>query len=284
MIGYTPPMRRLIVNADDLGITPARSHGIFLCFEQGIVRSATLVANGSDSNAAARHARERGLPTGLHLNFTEGYPLSKPETIETLIESSGEFFGRDRLRRLLEEGSVDKAHIEREVRSQIEWFLDSHGPMTHLDSHHHIHIHPAIVPLLLPILSRYAVRFVRIPWEPLPPEGWEITPEKLERTKEICEQARAARVLYESEGIGSTGHFRGLALSGQASKKNLRHIIAKLPQGATELMVHPGSQAAVGTEFDIDPQRQTELQMLLDEKTMAMLQEQKIEVGSFGDL
>ncbi len=277
-------MRRLIVNADDLGINPARSHGIFMAFEQGIVRSATLIANGSDSAAAARHARERGLPTGLHLNLTEGYPLSKPETIETLIEGSGEFFSRDRLRRLLDDGSVDKAHIEREIRAQIEWFLDSHGGMTHLDGHHHIHLHPAVIPLLLPILERYAVRFVRIPWEPLPPEGWEITAEKLAYLQGICAEAKAARARYEAEGIASTDHFRGLALAGQASKKNLRHIIAKLPQGTTELMTHPGSQAAIGTAFDLDPQRQTELQMLLDENIVEILQGQKIELGAFGEL
>src|SRR3989338_5312535 len=99
-------MRRLIINADDLGINPPRSHGIFEAFENGVVTNATLIANGSHSDQAAKHAREKNLPTGLHLSLTEGYPLSKPEHVSSLLHSDGTFFDRDVLRRVLEEGKV----------------------------------------------------------------------------------------------------------------------------------------------------------------------------------
>ncbi len=81
-----PPMtKRLIVNADDLGINPQRTHGIFLCFEEGIVRSASVLPNFSDSNQAAKHARERGLSCGLHFNITEGAALCMLADIESLL-------------------------------------------------------------------------------------------------------------------------------------------------------------------------------------------------------
>ncbi|MBI3619330.1 ChbG/HpnK family deacetylase [Candidatus Peregrinibacteria bacterium] len=277
-------MRTLIVNADDLGINPQRTHGIFEAFEFGIVTSASLIVNGSDSATAAKHAHERKLPTGLHLNLTEGSPITNAVDVPSLLSRDDAFLDRHQLRRSLDEGTIDATHIERELRAQMEWFLDHRREApTHVDGHHHIHIHPTIVPLLIPILLRYGIRFVRLPIEPLPPFGWEIVPERLEAAKAIRAEAEAARPLYEENGITSTDHFRGLALVGSASKKNLRHILARLPEGTTELMVHPGSANPTGSEFDRDPQRLTELAMLTDPELPEMLWERKITLGSLGE-
>ena len=67
-------MPQLIINADDLGVNPPRSHGIFLAFEQGVVTNALLIPNGSDSEQAAKHARERGLPTEVSIRFEHVQP------------------------------------------------------------------------------------------------------------------------------------------------------------------------------------------------------------------
>ncbi len=278
-------MKRLIVNADDLGIHSARSHGIFQAFQEGIVRSATLIANGSDAASAAKHARERNLPTGLHLNLTEGDPISKGGDVSTLLQGNGYFYDRHALRRLFSEDAIDAAHIEREIRAQVEWFLDHYGQPTHIDGHHHIHIHPFIVPLLIPILDRYGISCVRIPLEePLPPFGYIISDDQLAHTKTLNEEARAARTLFMANGLRTTDHFRGLTLAGNASQKNFRHIMNKLPEGTTELMTHPSSMAAQGSDFDLDPQRQTELNMLCSDDSKEVLKERKIELISFLDL
>lgn len=282
-----PPtdMRRLIINADDLGINAPRSHGIFQCAEFGVVRSATLICNGSDADRAAKHAREKGLPTGLHLNLTDGPPLCGSGEVASLLEGTGDFLDRDKQRRALDEETVDRVHIEREIRAQVEWFLDNHGQPTHLDGHHHIHTHPAVVPLLIPILDRYAIGFVRIPKEdPLPPYGYVIGDQQLQTVRQLAAEAEAARTLFVANGIRSTDHFRGATLCGNASMKNLRHILTRLPEGTTELMVHPGSMTPIGSPFDLDPQRQTELAMMMNPELPALLQERKIELISYADL
>lgn len=276
--------RRLIVNADDLGISTARTHGIFAAFEQGIVTSTTVLPNGADAPRAAKHAREKKIPTGLHFVLTEGEPLSPLSSIASLAEDNGEFFDRYTLRKKLSAGEVDVVHLERELRAQLEWAFDHCGEVTHVDSHHHVHIHPVLVPILTPMLQRYGIRWVRIPEEALPPYGFEISEEQLERSQAISTQAAAARSAYSAEGIGSTDAFRGLALVGNASQKNLRHILGKLPDGATELMVHPGSVASSGTPFDLDPQRQTELQMLTDASLAVSLSERSIALTSYRSL
>jgi predicted glycoside hydrolase/deacetylase ChbG (UPF0249 family) len=282
---YNPLVPRLIINADDLGINAQRSHGIFQTVEFGVVTSASLIANGTDSDSAAKRARERSVSAGLHLNLTEDYPLSRKEQIGSLIEMNGTFLGRDRLSLALESGEVSTEHLEREIRAQVEWCFDSYGPPTHVDAHHHIHTHPRVARALIPVLERYGIRFVRIPREePLPPFGFIISDEQLQFVRKIGEEAQKASELYAAAGILTTDHFRGLTLAGNASLKNLRHILGKLPEGTTELMVHPGSDCTYGMPFDLDPQRQTELRMLLDPSIREMLAEKKIELCSWADL
>lgn len=277
-------MRKLIINADDLGITPQRSHGIFLCFENGGISSASLIVNGGDSDKAARHAREKGLPTGLHLNLTEGSALSKAGDIGSLLTTDGFFLGRESLRRMLDEGDIEQTHIERELRAQFEWFLDHHGQPTHVDSHHHVHIHPIVAAVLVPLFDRYGISFVRIPSEPVPPFGFEIDEERTKKIQAINAQAEAAKKLFAAHGMKFADHFRGSALSGKASQRNLRHILSRLPEGVTELMVHPGAPSPAGDKFETDPQRLTEYNMLTNPDLKKELAERKITLCSYGDL
>ncbi len=277
-------MRRLIINADDLGQNPQRSHGIFQCMEFGIVTSASIIPCCSDSDRAARHARERNVSCGLHLNLTEEYPLSKPGDIGTLIEGNGRFMERQRLRAALDSGEVKLEHIEREIRAQVEWFFDLYGAPTHIDSHHHIHVWQPVTAALIPIMERYGIRSVRIPCEvPIPPWGFIVPDEHLEKVRRINARAEEARKTFAAHWIGSTDHFRGLTLIGNAALKNLRHIIGRLPESTTELMVHPGSACTYGTPFDLDPQRQTELRMLTDPSIPELLREKKVELISWNE-
>ena len=75
---------KLIVNADDLGYSPHRDRGIFQAFYKGIVTSASLVVNGASSEQAVKEALSVGLEMGLHLNLTEGKPLTNvPSMVNT---------------------------------------------------------------------------------------------------------------------------------------------------------------------------------------------------------
>ena len=277
--------KRLIIVADDLGSSTQRSHGIFLCFEQGVVRSAGVIPNMGDSARAAKHAREKKLACGLHLNLTDESPVADPAHIETLVDAQGNFLGGPGLRRVLDGGGVDRAHLEREVRAQMEWMFDHHGYPTHVSSHGHIHVHRLVMPVVVEAMERYSIRFLRMPAEePLPPFGYDVPDEQLERVAALNAETASARALLAGTMIETADHFRGSTLLGNASKKNMRHVLAKLPDGVTELMVHPSSPSSYGTPFDLDPQRITELQMLLDPELPKLLAERKIELASYADL
>lgn len=284
---YTPRVnrKRLIIVADDLGSSTQRSHGIFLCHEQGVVRNAGVIPNMQDSARAAKHAREKKLPCGLHLNITDESPVSNPAHVETLVDAQGNFLGGAGLRRVLDEGGIDRAHLERETRAQIEWMFDHHGYPTHLSSHGHVHVHRLVMPVVAEAMERYSIRFVRMPAEkPLPPFGYDVPDDQLARVAALNAETDAARALLAGTTIETADHFRGSTLLGNASKKNMRHILARLPDGVTELMVHPSSPSSYGTPFDLDPQRVTELQMLLDPELPKLLAERKIELTSYADL
>lgn len=278
-------MIRLIINADDLGVNAQRTHGIFQCIEFGVVTSVSAFVTMQDSDDALKRAREKGVSAGLHLNLTDEYPVSASEDISTLLDANGCFFEPPRLRQLLEEGAIQSVHLEREIRAQVEKMFDLYGQPTHLNGHMGVHLLPPIIEVIIPIMERYGIRYTRIPCElPLPPHGYEITDAELASAHATNEKAVQARQKYSAHGILSTDHFRGETLLGNASLKNLRHILSRLPEGTTELRVHPGSQTAYGTAFDLDPQRQTELRMLLDESIPQMLKEKKIECISWADL
>lgn len=277
--------KRLIITADDLGSSTQRSHGIFLCFEQGVVRSAGVIPNMADSARAAKHAREKKLTCGMHLNLTDESPVGDPSHIQSLVDAQGNFLGNAGLRRVLDEGGVDRSHLEREVRAQMEWMFDHYGYPSHVSSHDHIHVHPLVMPIVIEAVERYSVRFLRMPAEePLPPFGYGVPEEQLERVAALNAETNAARALLAGSTIETPDHFRGSTLLGNASKKNMRHILARLPEGVTELMVHPSSPSSYGTDFDLDPQRVTELQMLLDPELPALIAERKIELTTYADL
>jgi chitin disaccharide deacetylase len=276
---------RLIINADDLGVNPQRTHGILQCWEFGVVTSVSIFATMADSEDAAKRAREKGVSAGLHLNLTDEYPLSKKEDIASLVDANGRFFEASKFFQLLDEDAIKTEHLDREIRAQLEWMFDIYGQPTHVNGHIGVNLRPLVIDTLVPIMERYGIRCTRITFEePLPPFGYDVPPEQLERVHRINVIAAKARNIYAAHGIVSTDHFRGQCLDGNASLKNLRHTLSRLPEGTTELRVHPGSQTAYGTPFDLDPQRQTELRMLLDETIPALIKEKKIELINWADL
>jgi predicted glycoside hydrolase/deacetylase ChbG (UPF0249 family) len=135
--------RRLIVNADDFGLTEGVSRGILRAHHLGLVTSTTVLASlprQAELDAEASASRDLGL--GLHLNLTWGRPVSPAETVPSLVDAEGRF-GRD-LAILGERARPDD--LRREGEAQIEAFTRRFGRApTHLDSHHHVHRLPRVM-------------------------------------------------------------------------------------------------------------------------------------------
>lgn len=148
---------KLIINADDFGYSRGVNWGIAEAHRQGVVSSTTMMVN----MPAYEHAVELGkenprLGVGVHLVLTCGKPVH-PQ-VPTLTDEWG-FFQREQQHLM----KARPEEIEQEFTAQIERFLQSGLKLTHLDSHHHVHAHEAILPIVLRLAERYQVP-IRNPW------------------------------------------------------------------------------------------------------------------------
>ncbi|MEO5377083.1 MAG: ChbG/HpnK family deacetylase [Magnetococcus sp. DMHC-6] len=139
-------LRRLIVNADDFGLSEGVNQGILLAFAQGVVRSTTLLANMAGFDHAVGLARlSPGLGVGVHLNLTWGRPVTPVAEVASLVDGEGNFFGGPGplLWRYLA-GRVALHEVYRECVAQIRRVLEAGIVPTHVDTHHHLHAFPGL--------------------------------------------------------------------------------------------------------------------------------------------
>ena len=137
--------RRLIVNADDYGITRGVSEGILAAHRHGIVTSTTVLVTGDIAPDLVARARECGLGLGVHVNLTLGSPLTRGRS---LVDAGGRFV-RDPRRAA---AAADATEVRAEVEAQLDRFgkLFKRAP-THLDSHHHVGLYAPVRDVVLDV-------------------------------------------------------------------------------------------------------------------------------------
>ncbi|MCP3384055.1 MULTISPECIES: carbohydrate deacetylase [unclassified Bradyrhizobium] len=154
-------MRRLIVNADDLGYDRVVNEDIFRFIEAGSVTSATILTNGPAVEAAV--ARLQDFPRasfGVHLNVTEFPPLTRGAVLDALCDESGAL-ATGWVKKLALSGATRDA-VFQEWCAQVERALDLRVPVSHLDSHHHVHTHPALFAVFKRVQLRFNIRKARL--------------------------------------------------------------------------------------------------------------------------
>jgi predicted glycoside hydrolase/deacetylase ChbG (UPF0249 family) len=149
----------LIVNADDLAMTPGANAGIFKGYDNGLINYASIMANCDYFNEAIDGAKKRpALNIGMHLNLTYGKSLTKNPLF---CNSKGEFnLGYKEL--LLTKNQEFLEAIESEWEEQIKRVLDFNIKLTHIDSHRHIHLIPHLYPIVIKLAKKYNINRVRL--------------------------------------------------------------------------------------------------------------------------
>ncbi|MHB8346844.1 MAG: ChbG/HpnK family deacetylase [Acidiferrobacterales bacterium] len=216
---------QVIINADDLGMSRAVNDSIFSLIGQGLVTSATIMANGPQvDQAIARSTSFPGASYGIHLNLTEFHPLSSAKGLAPLLNSEGAFSGsiwqvRPR-RRLLQA-------VSEELGAQIEFLRSNNVAISHIDSHHHIHTLPWMFPVIKYLQVKFAIRRVRISWN-VYSEGRQ--PSRLLATKKRLYNFALRNLVktLTTEGFSDLPAFIENAKSGRISRR------------IYEIMVHPG--------------------------------------------
>lgn len=150
---------RLIVNADDFGYSPGQNYGIIDAYENGIVRSTSLMAAGTAAAQAVEMAKlHPGLGVGVHLVIDWGRPVTPPHLLPSLTDFDGMFIKVPFEAPL----TVNLTEVELEWRAQIECIQGQGILLTHLDGHHHFHLHPQLCQLTCKLAGEYQLP-IRIP-------------------------------------------------------------------------------------------------------------------------
>jgi hopanoid biosynthesis associated protein HpnK len=163
---FTP---QVVINADDFGRSMAINAAVMRAHREGVLTSASLMVTGDTWEEAEglAHATPT-LAVGLHLVVVNGRAVLPHKAIPHLVDESGRF-PHDPLRAGLYYGfsHAARAELARELTAQFERFAATGLPLSHVDGHMHLHVHPTVFNLLLPLAEACGARGVRLPRDEL---------------------------------------------------------------------------------------------------------------------
>ncbi len=244
-------MKRLIVNADDFGLTAGVTQGILDAHREGIVTSTTLMANGGAFEFAVAASRQSpSLGVGVHLNLSEGPPVSPSFFIPTLVDHRGRLhLTPGRLLKGILTRRVNLAEVEIELGAQIARVVGSGISPTHLDGHKHVHVLPGVADIVIRLALKFSIPSVRCPLE-APPRLMETLNRRRTDRASLLKQYLVGRGVsafawrfkqkLAKAGLGYPTHFYGLSQTGFLDLRRIRGVVSRLPRGTSELMCHPG--------------------------------------------
>ena len=271
----------LVVVADDFGASPGTNAGIAAAYQRGMVTAAALMVGLPHTATAAALARDTGLAVGLHLRLSAGPALTKDAIRAGLATEDGFRPLPAVLGRLFYVRQPVRDAIRAEVRAQMEALLDLVDSPDHVNAHHHLHLHPAVLDIVLEEAVAHGFPAVRWPAEPWwgrgsirrAPEAWAL------RLLAAWGRGQLAR-----SGLRTSDHFRGLRLMGRhLTPDALIATLRALPPGTTELMCHPArpdDELARFTSYTGD--RAVELATLTDPRVLQAVEEQGIVLTTHG--
>jgi predicted glycoside hydrolase/deacetylase ChbG (UPF0249 family) len=275
-------MKRLVVNADDLGLADSVNRGIFETIEHGVVTSTSLMVNMPGREDAARRLRQwrdtgrDTLGVGLHFNIVAGPPLSSCGTL--LDQRTGRFLPMLSLAWRALAGRIDPRDVLLELEAQLSRVIEVLEPLgmrvTHVDSHRHVHCLPRLFEVVVHAAKQYDIAHVRHPYES----------RMLLRDARGIVASHVLRTLVSSQPPPDDIEFAGVgAMGSRTFDRDLLMVIAGLPSGTTELMVHPGydsPQLAAIDRYRLP--REREVRALTSPVLRERLRERGVQLTTFG--
>ena len=271
--------RLLIVSADDLGLTDGVCSAIARSHADGVVTSTSLLAVGRAFGSAVRVLREApGLDVGAHLAMVgEDPPLLTPREIPTLVNKQGRF--PLSYRTVLARGfarRIDPDEVRREFTAQLQRIRAAGVHVSHLDTHQHVHLWPAVARVVTELAKQERIPAVRTPASHrVLPVGFGVN-------------ALASRLRRElsAAGLATTDDYTGLDEAGAFDAARFRTSLSRLGSGGSvEINVHPGEAGDPDlARFSWGYRWSDELAMLLAPRTRSLIDAGGFRLGSFADL
>jgi chitin disaccharide deacetylase len=312
-------VRRLIINADDFGLTYGVNQAIAEAHSRGVVTSTTLMANGHAFDHSVKVARDHpNLSVGCHVVLVDGGPVARPEQVRCLLAPIGrealpfapqrsgsarevaatagtprkfhDGFGQVAMLSL--RGKLKPDQIRDEVVAQIERLQQAGITVTHVDAHKHTHMLPDIAEAIMTAASACGVRAIRNPFVPIRPIIFAQVlrrPKLWQRYSEVTMLRRyhhGFRDKLRRHGMVTPDGSFGVVVTGALDMDMFRVVMACVPDGTWEFVCHPGynDEELSRVNTRLRDSRQKELAILTSPDARQVLADHKIELISYRDL
>lgn len=274
---------RLVVTADDFGLSHGVDHGILDAFRRGVVRSTALLVNFPDvSDSVARLRQEPGLEVGIHLNLTAGPPVLPPKCVPSLVGNDGTFhnfttfFGRVAL------SQINWDEVILEWRAQFERGIEEGCHFCFITSHQHVHMLPKPAQICAEISREFNVGAVRLTNFALSEMLWPLRPKALALAPLV---PTARGVFQRCELFSNTSTLEIPPRKPTQALRQLCRTLERLGAGVHELICHPGYEDSLLEARDnYVAGRRNELTVLEHAKLRAFLESSGIQQTTFSEL
>jgi len=285
-------MRRLIINADDFGLTLGVNRAIVEAHSGGVVTSATLMANAAAFGDAVQRALQTPrLGVGCHVVIVDGSPILEARQAPSLMHPGKGHFRKSAgsLALATWAGRIDRRDISVEAAAQIGKLESAGIRSTHLDTHKHVHMFPTVLRGVLVAAQVWGVRAIRNPFEPL--RFIQLAQRLGSRkrwlqVKMLNTLAGDFRRLVKNAGLITPDGSLGIVTTGGLDYECFRDLIQKCPEGTWELVCHPGyvDKDLSNVHTRLRQSRALELELLTSASARDLLTREGIELISYRNI
>jgi len=252
-------MKKLIINADDFGMSKEVNEGTKKGIEEGIITSVSLMANMPYFEDAVRFLKKHPrVSVGLHFNLTEGKCLILPKHAKNLIREDDSFYHWPQLISRVAKKTIKPSEIEQELKKQYLTLKKTGLPITHIDSHHHIHLYPSIFKIVSAFADKEKIQSLRGNYF----NTWNLTLGVWKKpivTQVIVNSALLLSNMRHAEHkhLYEINRFYDINWGKDLSSTELLSILEKLPQGTTEFICHLAVESTTGNKKFLTPRYKT---------------------------
>lgn len=282
-----PVARYLIVNGDDFGLSSQINAGILHAHQYGILTNTSLMVTAPAWEEAVELARStHSLGVGLHVTLVQGRAVLSRQDLRAIIDSEGNF-AHNPTRAGLQYYFSQRAReeVQAECRAQLERFLETGLPLSHVDGHLNIHMHPVVMDALLTLAQEYPIPAIRLTREDLTTS---MTLDPCHTLRKRWESvvftplARTTEKKLRHNFIPYPDHLFGLHQSGALDESYLLGLFPRLQAGVTELYCHPAFLPCPEVErWTPTYQREIELAALTSPTVREVAAEQDIRLVNY---
>lgn len=268
--------RFAVINGDDFGFSNGVNQAIIKAHEYGVLTSTSLMVTGDAVEEAIALARQHpNLGVGLHLVLVCGRSALPPEQIPHLVDADGNFPNDPVIAGLRYQFDKEAlVQLRQEIRAQLEKFRSTGLPLSHVDGHLHLHVHPVAINILADLAAEFGIKYIRLPSEELKLNlklNRQALFTKLVWSVVFGRLRHYGETILKAKNVNFTERVYGLLQTGYMTEEYLCGLIPQIPARRVEIYSHPA----------LDSQGEVELAALLSDRVREALQSNGFQLTNY---